>query len=775
MHPVFARSSSAAFVAAFTLAAVGLPAQTTTYPALVYATVQVGGAPHDLLLDLVVPNGAGPRPLVVWVHGGGWSGGSRLPIPGQATRLLPLGYAVASIDYRLSGQAIWPAQIQDCKAAIRFLRANAATYGIDANRIGVMGSSAGGHLVAALATMGDAGVVHSGSYVADVEGTVGPFAGVSSRVQCAVDMFGPTGMLLANDFPTFDHDAAGSPESMLVGGALQANAEKWATVDPVSFLSPNDAPVLAMHGTDDTSVPFHMSELLVRAGTAIGHDVALFPVQDNGHGGPGFAAPAALAAIDAFLGRTLRDLPDVVVAIAASDPLANEGGDPAAFVVARSGGVAAPLDVALWLDGDVAGSVTDGDDGERMPLRVTIPAGQSSVSVPFVPRQDALVEGDEVAVLHLVPTGRYRIDHGAASATATLVDDDSPLGLPLLALLPLDPAASEGSADPGAVRCTRTGAVTLPLDVRYTIAGTAQNGADYALLSGVATIPAASANVLIVVHPLQDNAREPYETVVLRLAASADYALAADRTAHVIVSDDDRTSPLPTVAVIATDITVGEPAEAGAFTLTRTGGTAAPLVVPFAIGGTATPGADFAVVGGSATIAAGAAFVRVPIAALDDFAVEGPENVTLSILPGAGYVRAPAAQQELWITDDEAPTPAPAAVGLAMGQLAIGTTGTATIVGGGANGFAALWIAGAPGYLPFAPYGVVQIDIAQAGTFVAGLLDGSGAVTLPIALPPTTSLIGLPTWWQAIATTAAPPFLALSDGALRVVHGTPVF
>src|SRR5688500_12704954 len=119
------------------------PAQIwTAVPNLVYGTYSGTGGPQNLLLDLYLPlTGTAPYPLVVWVHGGGWAGGSRFPAPVHATNLCALGYAVASIDYRLSGTAIWPAQIQDCRGAIRWLRANAAQYNIDPERVGVWGSS----------------------------------------------------------------------------------------------------------------------------------------------------------------------------------------------------------------------------------------------------------------------------------------------------------------------------------------------------------------------------------------------------------------------------------------------------------------------------------------------------------------------------------------------------------------------------------------------------------------------------------------------------------
>lgn len=769
MHVLLRSSFAAAALAAAFAAPVA--AQTTTWPALVYGTVPVGGAPFDLLLDLVVPSGAGPWPVVVWVHGGGWIGGSRLPIPGSVTRLLPLGYAVASIDYRLSGQAIWPAQLQDCKAAIRFLRANAASYGLDPDRIAAMGSSAGGHLVAALGTAGDVGEVHAGSYTVDLEGTVGPHTGTSSRVQCVLDLFGPTDMLWANDFPTFDHDSPTAPEGLLIGGAIQQHPERWATVDPISFVTPDDALLLILHGTDDTTVPFHNGERLFLAAQAIGHDVAFLPVQDAGHGGPGFSTPAVNAVTDAFLARALRDLPDVVVGVATSDPIAAEGGDPATFVVTRTGSTAQPLDVALWLGGDVE----PGADCERLPLVATIAAGQASTTLVLTPLEDALVEGDEAAVLHVVPSDRYRVDHAASSAVATLHDDEVAAGLPLVSLQELDAAATEAPGNPGAVRVVRTGPTALPLEVSYTIAGTATNGADCVALTGVATIPAGSVALPIVVLPLQDTQRESGETVVLRLAAAAGYSLGASRSAHVVIADDDRTSPLPTVAVIGTDRTAGEPGEHGAFTVTRTGSTAAPLVVQVAVGGTASPGMDHAAIGGTVTIPAGAAFRRVPVTVLDDFAVEGAEDVTLTILPSPGYVRSAIASQQLWIGDDEAPPQPPAAVGFAVGPLAVGRTGAATVTGGAPGGIAVLWIALAPGWLPLAPFGTVQIDPAQAGSFVAGGLDGDGAVTLPIAIPATPSLAGFESWWQALATTAAAPFLVLSDAARRVVSGPPPF
>src|SRR5678815_2971162 len=156
----------------------GSCAQGQTYPNLTYATV--GGTP--LLLDLYLPaTGSGPFPVVVWIHGGGWSGGGRFPA-GFSGPLTAAGFAVASVEYRLTSQAgqygaepvIFPAQIHDVKGAVRWLRAHAATYNLDPTRFGCWGTSAGGHLSALLATS---------SGVAALEGTVGGNAGFSSAGQ----------------------------------------------------------------------------------------------------------------------------------------------------------------------------------------------------------------------------------------------------------------------------------------------------------------------------------------------------------------------------------------------------------------------------------------------------------------------------------------------------------------------------------------------------------------------------------------------------------------
>ncbi|MEM9660001.1 MAG: alpha/beta hydrolase, partial [Planctomycetota bacterium] len=143
-------------------------------------------------LDLAAPRREleDPLPVVAYVHGGAWRAGDKRNGLRQVMRFVESGrYAAASIGYRLSGEAKWPAQIHDCKAAIRWIRAHADEYGLDADRIGVWGSSAGGHLVAMLGASGD---------VEAMDGSLGPHADGSSRVACVVDFFGPTDFLQMN-------------------------------------------------------------------------------------------------------------------------------------------------------------------------------------------------------------------------------------------------------------------------------------------------------------------------------------------------------------------------------------------------------------------------------------------------------------------------------------------------------------------------------------------------------------------------------------------------
>ena len=223
-------------------------------------------------LDLYLPAGADkaatPLPLIVWIHGGGWEAGSKDRPP--ALPLVADGYALASINYRLSQHAVFPAQIEDCKAAIRWLRANSKKYNYDPNRIGVFGASAGGHLVALLGTTAD---------VKDFD-NCGGNADQSSGVQCCVDWFGPTDFMhIGNEL-----DKPDSPVSKLLGGPVKEHKDLAAKASPVTYVNKNAAPFLIMHGDKDPLVPIHQSEELEAALKKAGVEVTFQAIAGAGHG-----------------------------------------------------------------------------------------------------------------------------------------------------------------------------------------------------------------------------------------------------------------------------------------------------------------------------------------------------------------------------------------------------------------------------------------------------------------------------------------------------------
>ncbi len=242
-------------------------------------------------LDVYLPEGraaegAEALPLVVFIHGGGWRSGDKSSGINRLEPLLVTGkYAGASIGYRLSGEAAWPAQIHDCKAAIRLLKAHAEEYGIDPDRIAVYGTSAGGHLVAMLGVTGD---------VPELEGDIGPHRDFDSEVACVVDFFGPTDLLSMNEIKgVIDHNAPNSPESRMLGGAILERKDVAKQASPISHVSASDAPVLIVHGDEDPVVIFSQSVKFEKALEAAGVPTALVKVEGGGHGkgfGPGVTA-----------------------------------------------------------------------------------------------------------------------------------------------------------------------------------------------------------------------------------------------------------------------------------------------------------------------------------------------------------------------------------------------------------------------------------------------------------------------------------------------------
>jgi acetyl esterase/lipase len=284
-----------------------------TYPIQMQTATYASPGGHDLLLDLFVPQGAGSQlPVIVFLHGGGWSGGTRTTGPDFKRFFAQSGFAMASIEYRLTPSVTFPGNVEDVKTAIRWLRKNARTYGLDAGRIGLWGTSAGATLacVAALSPKG----------MFEGEGNLEQ----SSEVQCVLDAYGPTyftlmdietdeeketlqpiAAALVNAPPMVGgvvagrgagnqggappagrgargpagaaapHDAPDSAESRLVGAPIQTAPDKVKAASPLTYAHKGAPPFLIMHGLADNSVPHQQSILLYEAMVAAGNDVTL--------------------------------------------------------------------------------------------------------------------------------------------------------------------------------------------------------------------------------------------------------------------------------------------------------------------------------------------------------------------------------------------------------------------------------------------------------------------------------------------------------------------
>jgi acetyl esterase/lipase len=273
-----------------------------TYADLAYATIS-----DAQKLDLYIPaTGSGPFPVVIMVHGGGFMMGDKSDGTGLTgvDQLLAAGYAVASINYRLSSEAIYPAQIYDAKAAVRFLRANAAEYQLNPDKFGAWGASAGGSLVSLLGTT---------CGVAELEGAELGNAEQSSCVQAVIDWFGPIDFLKMDEQFTGTacpqtHDAANSPESMLVGAAIQTVPDLVATTNPMNYITADDAPFFIENGTADCNIPPAQNKNLADALSAvIGADnVTYVSLEGAGHGGSQFETTDNLNLVIGFLDKYLK-------------------------------------------------------------------------------------------------------------------------------------------------------------------------------------------------------------------------------------------------------------------------------------------------------------------------------------------------------------------------------------------------------------------------------------------------------------------------------------
>ena len=274
----------------FALAA-GVIAAPSEPKELTYATVDR----TEIKLDLRLPPGGGSDGLIIWIHGGGWRAGSKKDC--DLKGLVQRGWAVASLDYRLSTVAPFPAQAFDIKAAIRFLRAHATDYGYSPQRFVIAGSSAGGHLAALI------GVTNGNP---ELEGGEGNDLHVSSNVQAIVVLYGASNLTTILSQSTPRGLSVRKPAlDLLLGGQPETRPELARLASPVFHVDPNDPPLLLMHGDQDPQMPINQAHELQGAYEKRGLPVVFKVMHGAGHGGPAFTDDASLELIDSFLRKHL--------------------------------------------------------------------------------------------------------------------------------------------------------------------------------------------------------------------------------------------------------------------------------------------------------------------------------------------------------------------------------------------------------------------------------------------------------------------------------------
>lgn len=248
-----------------------------------------GADSRALRMNVIRKSACGPRPTIVWITGGAWLQVSKNVHVPEMVHLVEAGFTVATVEYRPGPEAPFPAQIEDVKAAIRYLRANAERWCVDPKRIGVMGESAGGHLAALAGTTGETR-----------EFDVGDFLGESSAVQCVCEWYGPA------DLTELDRGASLSPVSLLIGCDAASDPEKARRASPIAYAGEKAPPFLILHGTNDKLVPFSQSEKLYEKLTSSGCDATLVALAGAEHGDTHFVTDEVRALIRDFFSTHLR-------------------------------------------------------------------------------------------------------------------------------------------------------------------------------------------------------------------------------------------------------------------------------------------------------------------------------------------------------------------------------------------------------------------------------------------------------------------------------------
>jgi acetyl esterase/lipase len=248
-------------------------------------------------LDLYIPDSAKkPMPLIIWIHGGGWNGGYKGWI--EVPYLTKLGYAIASVEYRFSSVAPFPAQVIDCNEAIYFLWKNAKKYGLDTSRFVVGGGSAGGHLAALIGTSSNN---HISGFYNDIEkeGKV--------HIKAVLDYYGPSDLNVVHGHAAaLDYDGEHSAVNMLIGAQALDRPDLAAIASPVTYIDKDDPPILILHGDIDGFVPFWESRLFYSRLKLAGVKADLMKLPGANHAGPAFQAPDIQQKVIDFLDDVLK-------------------------------------------------------------------------------------------------------------------------------------------------------------------------------------------------------------------------------------------------------------------------------------------------------------------------------------------------------------------------------------------------------------------------------------------------------------------------------------
>ena len=327
------------------------------------------------------------------------------------------------------------------------------------------------------------------------------------------------------------------------------------------------------------------------------------------------------------------------VTLKATDTTAAEAGPNAgAFRVTRSGSTASPLTVFYAL----SGTATNGSDYVTLPGSVVIPTGATTATFVVTPINDTVMEGDETVIATLTPNPAYVIG-SYSSATVTMTSDER------VTLTVATPTAKEAGQTPGVFRVARTGSTATPLTVFYAVNGTATAGSDYAPLSGSVTIPVGASTADILVTPIDDGVTENNETVIATLTANAGYVVGTPKTGTVTIVSNNAV-----VTIAAIDASAAEAGlTVGAFRVTRTGSTTAPLTVSYKVGGSASAGNDYVALSKIVTIPAGSSTADIVVTPINDTKAEGSETVVATLTSKSSYVIGTPASATVTIASNE--------------------------------------------------------------------------------------------------------------------------